>query len=128
MAVPSAGTDHFHDQSRFGQAPSHRFYVKQQIESAYEVVARTQPSPQPGVETEADRTRKAREREQAQSDEPEHRQSAAEEPAMRDGVEITDAMQARLDRLREAKAGYSSGPGQSNPRDPAPGGGRSRGR
>jgi hypothetical protein len=58
----------------------------------------------------------------------EHRTPAKrDDPPMRD-VELTDAMQARLDRLREAKVGLSRSPGGTSRQSATPGDGHSRGR
>jgi hypothetical protein len=68
----------------------------------------------------------ARKRDQAQAGDEERSNSPGDDitPA---GVEISDAMQARLDRLHEAQGGYSTGRSRG-PQNEAPGGGRPRGR
>ena len=76
-------------------------------------------------EREADEAQK-RARSNNGADE-EHRDTGKDELPVRGDIEITDAMQARLDRLREAKAGFSSGPSAGR-QQTAPGGGHTRSR
>ncbi|MDB5584484.1 MAG: Relaxase/mobilization nuclease family protein [Bradyrhizobium sp.] len=71
--------------------------------------------------------RRERERASAQAADDERPGSSPDEIGVRGDIEITDAIQARLDRLREAKAGYSSGPGAGR-QNSAPGGGHTRSR
>ena len=71
----------------------------------------------------------ARQRDQArpESEAEARTEGSKDEIELPDGVEITEALQARLDRLREAKAGYSSGP-DTGRQSGGPGAGRSGGR
>jgi hypothetical protein len=82
--------------------------------------------PDGSSESYADRMEQRRAKERQESDEP-VRESSDSSPL--DNIEMTDAMQARLERLREYKAGLTSpardGPGRQ---DGAPGGGRTRSR
>jgi Relaxase/Mobilisation nuclease domain len=86
-----------------------------------------------GSDVHKDAQDQAAEREQrlrsaANSVEEETPGPSSDDVAVRGDIEITDAMQARLDRLREAKAGYSSGPDVAGRQNGAPGGGRTRSR
>ena len=85
-----------------------------------------------GVDAPTQNLREANERDRRDSShanrEDAHPESSRDAVEGRGDIEITDAMQARLDRLREARQGYSSGPGGPSRQDGAPGGGRPRSR
>jgi hypothetical protein len=59
---------------------------------------------------------------------PEPRETGRRDDTPTPDIEMTDAMQARLDRLRDAKAGLSKGPDGVGGRPTTPGGGHTRSR
>jgi hypothetical protein len=71
--------------------------------------------------------RREREQAAAHATDEERPSDSKDETSVRGDIDMTDAMRARLDRLREAKAGYSSGPGAARQTE-APGGGHTRSR